>query len=123
MRLSHALSLDVRQLFGDETVLHLEDIDASDMSFFPCRVHPFISPAHNTAITKAKNLLDFDVGLGRLVEEALPELGYCVFPRVHSSVGGRTGVFEDTIVAHKLRHPCDVMAVEGLVEFQDKADG
>src|SRR6476646_7218003 len=68
------LSLDVGQLFRDETVLHLEDIDATDMALFSCRIDPVVFPAHNTPYTKAENLLNIDMGVRRIAEEVLPKL-------------------------------------------------
>ena len=93
------------------------------MSLFPCHIYPVVSPAHNAPHTKAKNLLDFDVCLGRLAEEVLPKLSYYFLPQVHSAVGGWISVFEDTIIAHQLHHTCDIMTVEGLIERKDDADG
>jgi hypothetical protein len=58
----------------DETVSHPEYIDSSDMPSFPSHVHPAVSPAHNAALTKSKNLLDLDVDMGRLAEEVLPKM-------------------------------------------------
>ena len=92
------------------------------MSHFSRHIYPVVSPVHNAPKTKAKNLLDLDVGMGRLAEEVLPKSSYCFLPRVHSAVGGRISVFEDTIVAHKLHHTCDIMTVEGLIELKDDAD-
>ncbi len=59
--------------------------------------------------------------MGRLAEEVLPKMSYYFLPQVHSAVGGWIGVFEDTIVAHKLHHTCDIMTVEGLMELKDDA--
>jgi hypothetical protein len=92
------------------------------MSLFSCHIYPVVSPAHNAPNTQAKNLLDFDVGMGRLAEEVLPKLSDYFLPRVHSAVGGWIRLFEDTIVAHKLHHTCDIMTVESLIEPKDDAD-
>jgi hypothetical protein len=118
---SRVKSLHVGQLFADGTVPYLEYIDSSDMSLFSCHIHPVVSPAHNAPKTKAKYLLDLDVGMGRLAEEVLPKLSYYFLPRVHSTVGGWTSIFEDTIVAHKLHHICDIITVESLIELKDDA--
>jgi hypothetical protein len=91
------------------------------MSFFLCYIYPVVSPAHNAPLTKAKNLLDLDVGMGRRAEEVLPKLSYYFLPRVHSAIGGWISVFEDTIVAHKLHHPCDIMVIKGLIELKNDA--
>ena len=112
----------IMSYFADETVLHFEYIDSTDMSLFSCHIHPAVSPAHNAARTEAKNLLDFDVGMGRLPEEVLPKLSYYFLARVHSAIGCWISVFENAIVAHKLHHTCDIMAVEGLIEIKDDAD-
>ena len=106
----------------DKTILHLEYIDAADMTPFPCYIHPVISPAHYAAHTQAKNLLDFDVSLGRLAEEVLPELGHGFFPRVNNAIWGRIRVLEDTILAHQLHHPGDIMTIEGFIELQHYTD-
>jgi len=99
----------------------LEYIDAPDMSLCSCQIDPVVSPAHNAPHTKAKNLLNFDVGLGRLAEEVLSEPSDCFLPRVHSAIGGWSSVFEDTIVAHKLHHTCDIKTIEGFIECKDDA--
>jgi hypothetical protein len=91
------------------------------MPFLPFYVHPAVSPAHNAPLTKAKNLLNMNVGLRRLAEEVLPKSSYYFLPRVHSTVGGWISVFKDTIVAHKLHHTCDIMTVECLIELKDDA--
>ena len=82
------LSLDIGQLFADDTVLHSKYIDATHVPRISSLIHPFISPAHNAADTQAKNLLDLDVGLGRLGEEILPKLSYGLLARVHRAIGG-----------------------------------
>jgi hypothetical protein len=99
----------------------LEYIDASDMSFFPCRIRPVVSPAHNAPGTKAKYLFDLDLGMGRLEYEVPPKLSYDFLTRVHGAVGGWTGVFKDTIVTHKLHHPRDIMPIEGFIELKNDA--
>jgi hypothetical protein len=72
-----SLSFDVGQFFADQSFLYLEDIDSPDMSLYSGRIHPGISPTHNTVVAEAENLLDFDVGLRRLFEEVLPKLSDC----------------------------------------------
>jgi hypothetical protein len=59
------------------------------------------------------------VGLGRLAEEVLPKMSDCFLARVHSAVGGWASLIEDAIVAHKLHHTPDIMAVESLIEGDD----
>jgi hypothetical protein len=59
---SMALAFDVRQLFADSAVLHLENIDSSDMPLVSCRIHPVVSPAHNAPKPHAEDLFDRDVG-------------------------------------------------------------
>jgi hypothetical protein len=92
------------------------------MSLFAGIIHPVVSPAHNAPKTKAKNLLDFEVGLGRLAEEVLPKLSDCLPARVHRAVGSWSRVFEDTIVAHLPHHAGDIVTVEGRIELKDDAD-
>jgi hypothetical protein len=115
------LALDVGQLFADDTVLHPKYIDATHVPRISGLIHPVVPPAHNAADTQAKNLLDLDMGLGRLGEKILPKLSYGFLPRVHGAVRGGIRVFEDTIVAHQLHHSGDIMTVEGLVERNDDA--
>jgi hypothetical protein len=117
-----ALSLHVGQLFADGPVPHLEYINSSDESLFSCSIDPLVFPTHNAPKTDAKNLLDFDMGMGRLAEEVLPKPGNCFLPRVDSAVRGWLSVFEDTIVTHQLHHPCDILTVEGFIELKDDSD-
>src|SRR4029078_34016 len=60
------LAFDVGEFFGDETCLHLEDIDTAYVPFLPCSIDPAVFPAHNAALSKAKDLLDIDMSLWRL---------------------------------------------------------
>jgi hypothetical protein len=92
------------------------------MSFFPGSFYPVVSPAHNAANARAKYLLDFEVGMGRLAEEVMARLSYHFLPRVKGAVRGWVTVFEDTIVAYKLHHTGDIMTNEGLVVLKDDAD-
>ena len=75
------------------------------------RVYPVVAPAHHALQPQAEDLLDMDVGLGRRVEEVLPELSDCFFARVYGAVRGRAGIFEDSIIAHQYHHGCHVMTV------------
>ena len=90
--------------------------------FFPAASTQLYFQRIMQRITKAENFLDFDVRMRRLAEEVLPKLSDCFLPRVYSAVGGWICVFEDTIIAHKLHHPCDIMTVEGFIELKDDAD-
>jgi hypothetical protein len=120
--IASTLTFDIGQLFADDAFLHLKYIDSADMSLFSCRIHPDVSPAHDTPNTKAENLLDLNVSMGRLAEEVLPKLSYDFLPQIYSAVGSWLGVFEDTIIAHKLHHPCDIMTIESLIELKNDAN-
>src|SRR5215208_3728284 len=112
------LSLDIGILFRDQTIPDLKNINASDMSLCSCYIHPFVSPAHNTAISQAEDLFDFDVCLRRLTEEILPKLRDRFLACINSAVGSWICVFKDTVVTHQLHHRNDIMTIERLIEIK-----
>jgi hypothetical protein len=115
------LSLDIGKFFVNGTVFHPKYIDSSDMLLFPSCVHPAETPTQNAPLTEAENLLDLDMGMGRLAEEVLPILSYDFLPHVYSAVWSGMSVFKDAIVTHKLHHTGDIMTVESLIELKDNA--
>src|SRR5262245_43002081 len=92
------------------------------MPLAPGSIYPVVSPAHDAPRTKAKDLLDLDMSMGRIAEEILPELRDSFLSRVHRTVRGWSGVFENAIVAHKPHHTRDIVAVKSLIELKDDAD-
>jgi len=106
------LSLDVRQLFADETVLQFEDIDSAHMSLFSWRIQPIVFPAHDTVKPQGKNLLDLNVSLWWFAEEVSCQ--NCVtasFSFIHRSIRGRICVLKKdnrrSLIASSLLHRDD----------------
>ena len=91
------------------------------MSLLAGSIHPVVSPAQHTAEAQAKNLLNFDVGLGRGEKEVVPKPSDRFLPGVYRAIGGWLRVLKNSIVAHQLHHPGDIMAIEGLIKLKDHA--
>src|SRR5260370_33991085 len=113
-RLRNGLALYVRQFFGHLAVADFEQVDAPHMPRSP--VEP---PPNRGPIARDDHLLGLETGLGRIVEELVPERPHRLVADHPLAVWRRQRVLEYAVVGHHRHHGVDVMPAERLVEGID----
>ena len=97
------LALDVRELFADEIVADLEDVDAADMA-----VRPVVAPELDDAIAELENFLDVEdrcvVGEDRFPRDADRGVAFAA-----NAIGCRTRCIKHTIGAGHSHRRVEVM--------------
>jgi hypothetical protein len=93
------------------------------MTIFSVLGRPLVFPAHDTALAEADYFFNLEAGSRSGVKVALPEPGYRFPAQVECAIGGRLEVLDPALFAYQLYHGLGIMAIEGLVEFNDHAHG